>query len=36
VGAIVGRVAAEARSRSDPLEGLSRIGIDEISHQLCG
>jgi transposase len=33
VGAIVARVAAEARSRRDPLEGLSRIGIDEISHR---
>ena len=33
VGAIVARVAAEARSRSDPLEGLARIGIDEISHR---
>jgi transposase len=33
VGAIVGRVAAEARRCSDPLEGLSPIGIDEISHR---
>jgi transposase len=33
VGTIVARVAADARARSDPLEGLSRIGIDEISHR---
>ena len=32
-GAIVARVAAEARSRKDPLEALTRIGIDEISHR---
>ena len=33
VGAIVSRVAADARSRRDPLEALTRIGIDEISHR---
>ena len=31
VGAIVGRVVAEARKFTDPFDGLSRIGIDEIS-----
>ena len=31
VGAIVTRVAADARGRQDPLAGLRRIGIDEIS-----
>ena len=33
VGAIVGRVVADARAERDPLEGLRRIGIDEISHR---
>jgi transposase len=29
----VGRVVADARARRDPLDGLTRIGIDEISHR---
>ena len=33
VGAIVARVVADAHGRSDPLEGLRRIGIDEISYK---
>jgi transposase len=33
VGRILERVAAEARARSDPLDYLVRIGIDEISHR---
>lgn len=33
VGAICERVAEEAEGRSDLLDGLSRIGIDEISHR---
>ena len=33
VGAIVTRVATEARAGLDPLEGLRRIGIDEISYR---
>jgi len=33
VGAIVERVAAEAQRQTDLLDGLSRIGIDEISHR---
>jgi len=33
VGRIVSRVAAEARSRCDPLDYLRRIGIDELSHR---
>jgi transposase len=33
VGAIVERAAAEARSQTDLLDGLTRIGIDEISHR---
>jgi transposase len=33
VGRILSRVAAEARARSDPLDYLVRIGIDEISHR---
>lgn len=33
VGAIVTRVVADAHARSDPLEGLRRIGIDEISYK---
>ena len=31
VGAIVSRVVEEARSRTDPFDGLRRIGIDEVS-----
>jgi transposase len=31
VGAIVTRVVADARAARDPLEGLRRVGIDEIS-----
>jgi transposase len=33
VGAIVTRVVADAHARSDPLEGLRRIGIDEIAYK---
>lgn len=33
VGAIVTRVAADAIAERDPLAGLSRIGIDEISYK---
>lgn len=33
VGAIVTRVVADAHHRADPLEGLRRIGIDEISYK---
>ena len=33
VGAIVGRVVDDAHGRRDPLEGLRRIGIDEISYK---
>lgn len=33
VGAIVARVVADARRRSDPFEGVRRIGIDEISYR---
>ena len=33
VGAIVTRVVADAHSRKDPLDGLRRIGIDEISYK---
>lgn len=33
VGAIVSRVAADAIAARDPLEGLRRIGIDEISYR---
>ena len=33
VGAIVARVVADAHSRHDPLEGLRRIGIDEVSYK---
>jgi transposase len=33
VGAIVGRVVADAVATSDRLAGLRRIGIDEISHR---
>ena len=33
VGAIVARVVADAHRRSDPLDGLRRIGIDEVSYK---
>lgn len=33
VGAIVTRVVAEARAAVDPFDGLTRIGIDEISYK---
>ena len=33
VGAIAARVVADAHGRVDPLEGLRRIGIDEISYK---
>jgi len=33
VGAIVERICDDARARRDPLEGLRRIGIDEISYR---
>ena len=33
VGAIVTRVVAEGVAARDPLEGLARIGIDEISYK---
>ncbi len=33
VGSIVERVCDDARARRDPLEGLTRIGIDEISYR---
>jgi len=33
VGGIVERVAAEAQRQTDLLDGLTRIGIDEISHR---
>lgn len=33
VGAILERVVAEGRSRIDPLAGITRIGIDEISYR---
>lgn len=33
VGAIIARVVAERGAQFDPLEGLRRIGIDEISHR---
>jgi len=33
VGAIAARVVAEARELVDPLDGLERIGIDEISYR---
>jgi hypothetical protein len=33
VGGICERVAAEAGGRVDLLDGLTRIGIDEISHR---
>ena len=33
VGAIIDRVVGDARAAADPLEGLTRIGIDEISYK---
>jgi transposase len=33
VGAILERVSSEARAGTDPLNGLRRVGIDEISHR---
>ena len=33
VGSIIERVVADARSAHDPFEGLTRIGIDEISYK---
>jgi transposase len=33
VGSIVTRVVADARAATDPLDGLTRIGIDEISYK---
>ncbi|MGC8628448.1 MAG: ISL3 family transposase [Acidimicrobiales bacterium] len=33
VGAIVARVVADAHRRLDPLDGLRRIGIDEVSYK---
>ncbi len=33
VGAIAGRVVADARTARDPFDGLTRIGIDEISYR---
>jgi transposase len=33
VGGIVERVAAESRRQADLLDGLTRVGIDEISHR---
>jgi transposase len=36
VGAIVARVVAEGFAARDPLEGLARIGIDEISYNYAG
>ena len=33
VGAVIGRVAGDARARTDPFDGLARIGIDEISYK---
>ena len=33
VGAIAARVVADARTARDPFDGLSRIGIDEISYR---
>jgi transposase len=33
VGAIVSRVVGDARAARDPFEGLTRIGIDEISYR---
>lgn len=33
VGAIVARVVADAHTRADPLDGLRRIGIDEVAYK---
>ena len=33
VGAIAARVVADAHGRADPLDGLRRIGIDEVSYK---
>jgi transposase len=33
VGAIIARVVADARAERDPFDGLTRIGIDEISYK---
>jgi transposase len=33
VGAIIARVTAERGAGTDPLDGLERVGIDEISHE---
>lgn len=33
VGAVIGRVVGDARARTDPFDGLARIGIDEISYK---
>ncbi len=33
VGSIVARVVADARAAHDPFDGLTRIGIDEISYK---
>ena len=33
VGAIAGRVVADGRAARDPFDGLTRIGIDEISYR---
>jgi len=33
VGSIVGRVVDDTHLRSDPLDGLRRIGIDEIAYK---
>jgi transposase len=33
VGSIVERISDDARARRDPLDGLTRIGIDEISYR---
>ena len=36
VGSIITRVWADVDARHDRLAGLRRIGIDEISYNLCG
>jgi transposase len=33
VGAVISRVVADARTKSDPFDGLTRIGIDEVSYK---
>jgi len=33
VGTIITRVVADGRAARDPFEGLTRIGIDEISYR---